>query len=163
MITQVYTEPIQYLPVLDQYRYNTDQVHPTARAGWQRNYSIRCLLEENGKQHLLQYQAVLALVTVKGGIRQYSLTKSEFLLNGQVPEGAVDTINLATGSVLYPLDFTTESTGKMEEVVNYPQIRERWPAIKEQQMKRYSGELMDWYLQSMEDTLLDRQAFDKAL
>lgn len=159
----VSSDKIHYQFLSDTYCYRPESLVPAAAVGWQRRYQVKYQVVEQESTDVLQYEVYLALVAIKGTSRQYSLTKSNYLINGLFPEGVVDSINVAAASVLYPLEVVTDASGALTHIVNYSDMVARWPSVKEEQMKRYGGQLMDWYLQSMEDTLLNKEAFLQAM
>ncbi len=74
-------------------------------------------------------------------------------INDKVPEDFLDKLAVEVSQVIYPLEVETTWDGKLNKILNFEAIVERWEHKKKELPQFYKGDIADRYLQLTDQTL----------
>ncbi len=93
----------------------------------------------------------------------FRLYKKELFFNKKQPSLIIEEIAAALSAVMYPLEIAVDYTGKFMTIINYNQIKERWPVAKKKILKQYRGETTFKIIKRFEETIKNEPKLEASL
>jgi len=118
------------------------------------NYEVSIIIEKENNANEIKYYASVRWISSENNLHYFEIDRiSDMYVNGEEINEIADTLAYKTSSVLYPLRISVDKTGRFNSVENYKVFRQRWNGIKEEVYKDFEGEIVEEYLQKMEEVI----------
>lgn len=79
-------------------------------------------------------------------------------INNSEPDLVSEELTAMVSAVLYPLALSVDTTGKCTGICNFPEIRKRWDAKKQEIRKVYTGAWLEKFLRLNDKAFQDKYA-----
>ncbi len=121
---------------------------------FQQNYGVRIEIEKENTVQELKYETSVKWIKTEDDLHYFEIDRlTTIFLNEEEVNNIADLLAYKTSKVLYPLYVSVDKTGRLEQVENIPIYHSRWEKIKEDVYKEFEGEVVDNYLNQIENIL----------
>jgi hypothetical protein len=119
------------------------------------HYGVLISFIEDDKKTEVKYTATIKyLTTLQNENRVFEVDRTSIVyINDIEPDNTIDELAHECGCVYYPLQVEIGLNGKIKSINNYTEIIERWEKKKQQLKEYFQGEIVEQYIQLMNNTI----------
>lgn len=128
--------------------------------GLERTYGFMLTTQkEKKKPNTLRFEAKVNCPRIINHISYlYIIDRKQVYINDKIPHTTADEFAEQCGKVIYPLHLLISQAGAVRGIANHCEIAERWKQKKEYLLKRYQGDLIEWYIRETEKGIGNKEA-----
>ena len=157
---EVHKEPIAPKPVLQNRHFK-----PQWPVGHTIDYGLRLELYIEEKIHEIKYE--LHVVRIENTIENFTRftinRTSPVYINEAEPDLLADQLAYKVGGIFYPMNLILDAEGKVSEIQNLDNVKQRWKKVKEDIKHTFEGAVLDEYVERMERNINDPFILNLAL
>ena len=117
-------------------------------------YDVTIAIEEKGKKDEINYKAEVKWIQRYKEYHIFEIDRnSKMYINKEEVNLIADVLAYKTSKVLYPMHILVSDKARMVDIATYNKYRIRWKKVKEEVLKEFAGEVVEFYLKKMEEIL----------
>lgn len=123
------------------------------------SYKVLVVLFNNDKVNTIKYEIRMRWIE-KDNISYIAIVDrgEKVYINNSEPDLVSEELTAMVSAVLYPLALSVDMTGKCTGICNFPEIRKRWEAKKQEITKMYAGVWLEKFLRLNDKAFQDKYA-----
>lgn len=117
-------------------------------------YGVSINIALGEKSNELKYEAHVKWLNFENNYHFFEIDRvSKIFINDEETNNIADLLAYKVSKVLYPLQVSVDKKGKFNQVENLEVFKKRWSDITAEIYKEFEGEIVDLYLQKMQQMI----------
>lgn len=117
-------------------------------------YGVSINIAHGEKSNELKYEAHVKWLKFENNYHFFEIDRvSKIFINDEETNNIADLLAYKASKVLYPLQVSVDKKGKFNQVENLEVFKQRWSEITAEIYKEFEGEIVDLYLQKMQQMI----------